>query len=528
MKAGNVLAVSKDHVLTASWQACNVIFFGTDDVEFKTPITVTDGKYPTLPVITRTGLNFVGWSYNGTQVKAGDKIESSEYEIRLIPIWESKLAVFFDSGYELFIPTVYVEGTQVYPTLPTLERPGYEFGGWYYGTTPISSGSALLSSKSHCIRAKWTEIKGNTVKLEANGGTCSTDTLFALEGESVTLPTPTRVGHSFSGWYTAATGGTKIGGAGASYTPTSNITLYAQWTPYKVTFNANGGSCSTSSSNAGEDGKVTLPTPTRSGYDFNGWFTATSGGTKIGGAGETYTPTSDITLYAQWSSCVTGDTLITLADGTQVRVDSLRGDELLLVWNMQTGSFDFAPIMFVDSDPEAMLEIINLHFSDGTVVRVIYEHGFWDYDLNRYVYLDANSEAYIGHYFAKQNGDTLERVQLTDVTVTTELTTAWSPVTVGHLCYFVNGMLSMPGGVGGLFNIFEVNPETMAYDEEAMLRDIEAYGLFTYEELNAIAPLSEEMFEAAGGAYMKISIAKGNLTMEELISMIERYSRFFS
>ena len=60
------------------------------------------------------------------------------------------------------------------------------------------------------------------------------------------------------------------------------------------------------------------------------------------------------------------------------------------------------------------------------------------------------------------------------------------------------------------------------------LRDIEAYGLFTYEELNAIAPMSEEMFEAAGGAYMKISIAKGNLTMEELISMIERYSRFFS
>ena len=75
------------------------------------------------------------------------------------------------------------------------------------------------------------------------------------------------------------------------------------------------------------------------------------------------------------------------------------------------------------------------------------------------------------------------------------------PVTADHLCYFVNGMLSMPGGVGGLF---------------------------TYGELNAIEPLSEERFEAAGGAYLKISIGKGNLTMEELVSMIRRYSKFFN
>ena len=85
----------------------------------------------------------------------------------------------------------------------------------------------------------------------------------------------------------------------------------------------------------------------------------------------------------------------------------------------------------------------------------------------------------------------------------------------------------MPGGVGGLFNIFEVDSETMTYDLEAMERDIETYGLYTYEELNAICPLSEEMFYAAGGAYLKISIAKGNLTEDELIAMIERYSKFF-
>ena len=62
----------------------------------------------------------------------------------------------------------------------------------------------------------------------------------------------------------------------------------------------------------------------------------------------------------------------------------------------------------------------------------------------------------------------------------------------------------------------------------AMAADIEKYGLYTYEEMNAIAPLSREMFEQAGGAYLKISIAKGNLTMDELIYMINRYSEFFN
>ena len=241
-----------------------------------------------------------------------------------------------------------------------------------------------------------------------------------------------------------------------------------------------------------------------------------------------YTKFKNGTLEAPSSSgtCVTPETLITLADGSQVRVDSLTGNEMLLVWNMETGKFDVAPIMFLDSDPTAEYEVIRLYFSDGTYVNVISEHGFWDYDLNRYVYLDRNAADYIGHTFAKQNGDKLEKVQLVDVVIETEVTTAWSPVTVGHLCYFVNGMLSMPGGVGGLFNIFEVNPETMTYDYEQIAKDIETYGLFTYEELNAICPLTEEMFNAAGGAYLKISIGKGNLTMDELIAMITRYSKY--
>ena len=71
----------------------------------------------------------------------------------------------------------------------------------------------------------------------------------------------------------------------------------------KVTFNANEGSCATSNlTQATASSSITLPTPTRSGYICKGWYTASSGGTKRGNAGATYTPTVSETLYAQWEA----------------------------------------------------------------------------------------------------------------------------------------------------------------------------------------------------------------------------------
>ena len=226
-------------------------------------------------------------------------------------------------------------------------------------------------------------------------------------------------------------------------------------------------------------------------------------------------------------TCIAEGTLITLADGTQVPVEELTGDEMLLVWNMETGTFDAAPIMFIDSDPIGHYEVIALEFSNGTTVDVISEHAFWDFDLNRYVYLDENAEEYIGHKFAKQSANGYTEVTLTDVEISTEVTTAYSPVTYGHLCYYVNGMLSMPGGITGFINIFDVDPETLTIDEEAKAADIEEYGLFTYEEFYEIFPVTEEVFEAFNGQYLKISVGKGLITYEQIGALIERYSEFF-
>ena len=145
-----------------------------------------------------------------------------------------------------------------------------------------------------------------TVTYSPNGGSVSPTCVTVTAGCPTTLPTPTRSGYTFNGWYTASSGGIKAGNAGASYTPTASVTLYAQWTlnaptSCTVTYNANGGSVSPASTSVIPGSALNLPTPTRSGYTFNGWYTASSGGTKAGNAGASYTPTASVTLYAQWT-----------------------------------------------------------------------------------------------------------------------------------------------------------------------------------------------------------------------------------
>jgi hypothetical protein len=75
---------------------------------------------------------------------------------------------------------------------------------------------------------------------------------------------------------------------------------YTAATTYTVTFNGNGGSTPSSQTvNAGSS--ITLPSTTRSGYTLNGRYTSSSGGTKVGNVGASYTPSSSVTLYAQWN-----------------------------------------------------------------------------------------------------------------------------------------------------------------------------------------------------------------------------------
>ena len=225
------------------------------------------------------------------------------------------------------------------------------------------------------------------------------------------------------------------------------------------------------------------------------------------------------------NQCVTYDTLITLADGTKKMVKDLLPTDLLLVFNHETGKYEFAPMIFNDFEPEGIYRIVNLKFSDGTVVKVVYEHGFFDTTLNKYVYIrEDNMNEFIGHKFYQGNYDgttyTSNEVTLVDAYVTEELTTVYSPVTVYHLNYFTEDMLSMPAGIPGLFNIFEYG-DNLTFDKEQMEADIEKYGLYTYDDFKDY--ISYEVYSMFPAPYLKVAVGKGLTTYEEIIEMIYLY-----
>ena len=213
--------------------------------------------------------------------------------------------------------TSYVSSAKLYNLSGTLTA-----GGTY--TIPICTGMTNGTFAVTPNSITLTVIgSNNTVTFNANGGSSTSSAQTVTSGSAITLPSASRTGYTFNGWYTAASGGTKVGNAGASYTVTANITLYAQWTlnTYTVTYNANGGTVSPTSANATYGNSVTLPTPTQDGFEFNGWYTAASGGTKVGNAGVAYAPSSNITLYAQWT-----------ASGTYVfsaKYDKISADQIL-------------------------------------------------------------------------------------------------------------------------------------------------------------------------------------------------------
>ena len=193
-----------------------------------------------------------------------------------------------------------------YGTLPTPTKTGYTFEGWY---TAASGGSKVTSSttmgaSNTTIYAHWSGPNTYTLTYNANGGSVSPSSKNVTYGSQYgALPTPTRTGYSFVAWYTTASGGSKV--TASTTMGASNTTIYAHWSgpnSYTLTYNANGGNVSPSSKTVSYGSTYgDMPTPTRTGYTFDGWFTAASGGTQITSSTKV-TTTSAQTLYAHWTA----------------------------------------------------------------------------------------------------------------------------------------------------------------------------------------------------------------------------------
>ena len=314
--ATTVCYASGNYTLYASWKAGQTYTVtlnangGTCGTSTK---TVTYGTaYGTMPVPKRLGYTFAGWWT--VKDAGGKKVTASTIcyatgNYTLYARWTEGYTMTFDPNGGAVSPTTkVVKYGQQYGAMPTPTRAGYTFTGWW--TTKAEGGKKVVSTtvcyaaSGYTLYARWT-AKKFVVTLNPNGGECATATKTVTYGQAYgTMPVPSpRTGYTFAGWYTAKTGGKKVTATTVCYA-SGNYTLYARWTPktYTITFNPNGGSCSTASKKVTYAQQYgTLPTPTRAGYTFAGWFTTqTTGGKQVFSSTVCYA-TGNYTLYARWT-----------------------------------------------------------------------------------------------------------------------------------------------------------------------------------------------------------------------------------
>ena len=242
-------------------------------------------------------------------------------------------------------------------------KTGYSFMGWTANN--LNTTTARVGSSSSSVTSTWTnsntKVKGpyfknlsskmGTVTLKANwnangypltayvnepntgtflnkvswtlpsGWSSSSDKSYASKSVKYdssygTLPTLTREGYEFNGWYDSRSGGKEINSSNNNniMNNTNGKVIYAHWSAnsYTLTANANGGSIPATSGWTGtgttatksvkyDSSYGTLPTPTKVGYTFSGWYDAVSNGNKV----STTTIMDNIkgkTIYAHWTA----------------------------------------------------------------------------------------------------------------------------------------------------------------------------------------------------------------------------------
>ena len=279
-----------------------------DDSGVRTVTNRRDRTCAPLPVPTRTGYEFINWF---------NEDESLEVAVDTNHIWfvsnttfkahwtANKYTTTFDSNGgkhgSMRIEQTFGEKYE----LPSDEwsRDGYTFDGWKTAAgETITDTSIVAIPSNHVILAQW---KAETYRIKLwprNGDDFETYTVvYGQPYGEIPPPSKTPAGMVFDGWSFETTGPSRI----RPETIVENKDdLYARWIArkYQVTLDVNGGECDTPFVEIAynEEFGNRLLDATRTGYRFEGWYTAKdTSGAKIEPT-TTYTWTSNISLYAHW------------------------------------------------------------------------------------------------------------------------------------------------------------------------------------------------------------------------------------
>jgi uncharacterized repeat protein (TIGR02543 family) len=191
-----------------------------------------------------------------------------------------------------------------------MTKTGYTFDGWYQKAD--FSGSKWdfdnnTVTGNIILHAKWNQNQLNTftVTFRAGGGTPQPADQNVVQGGKVAVPPAmTRTGYTFGGWL--------IGDSSdvlwnfETNTVTSNIALFASWTPntYTVTYNKNAsdavGAIDNGTAVYGKNFTLAVNKYTRIGYEFDGWYENAAGTGSAVTQVNPWTLTQNKTYYAKW------------------------------------------------------------------------------------------------------------------------------------------------------------------------------------------------------------------------------------
>ncbi len=280
-------------------------------------ISIQEGSSFTLSSYdgTKEGFTFGGWSYNGITYPVGHSLVMGASDIVLIAVWNTSptYVITLDANGGSCSATGIMTGTDGRVlSLPTPTYEYHDFDGWF---TSASGGERVTESTvftgNGTLYAHWTAQPGFTIVFDADGGGCDVSKArTGADGRLSSLPVAEREGSIFMGWFTSQSGGEIVA---LSTVFSEDTTIYARWeSEHLITFNANGGQCDTGTATT-SGGKVSsLPTPTYTYHDFDGWFTSASGGEEVT---VSTVFTEDTTVYAHWKE----------QPGHTVRFDAGRG-----------------------------------------------------------------------------------------------------------------------------------------------------------------------------------------------------------
>lgn len=277
----------------------------------------------------------------------GEDIKEFSITIAKAPETEYAVTVRDDGhGTGSADPVSATAGTEI--TLTATPNAGYHFKEWQ-----VMSGDVTVRDDKFTMPGSDVEVKAifeedapptpteYTVTFDGNDGTPSVGSMTTTKQKLTSLPDASRSKHSFNGWYTEKSGGTKIT---TDTVFSANTTVYAHWThtgdnnppvnDYTLRFETGGGSAIPGvreTYNTYID--LTKYVPTRHGYTFVGWYSEQSLVNKVS---DIYL-TGDRTVYAGWRAVTIPQT----GDSGQMNLwstalcASFAGCVALIVWKIR-------------------------------------------------------------------------------------------------------------------------------------------------------------------------------------------------